>query len=457
MTLRAPLTALALVAAVPLVAPTLSQTADDAGLPGLATALDAGTADAAFIRRGFIKKKGALGNYRTTVVVRGDKNGPADEVADVEVAIEASPGAPSPVSGLLTGASVQSTNGNQVRFVFNGVEFGDDAVGHTYTMTTTLLGADGLAIGTPDVRTVEVGGDGDPKLQDARLLQLDATNFRLQATVVNDSEQEVAGVSATFVDFEGPEPIPAEMVLPVEGRSGGRATFAYDTLTFDDPTWVAWEAYTVTLELLGTDGGTLATYERELMVDASVFQGTCFDGIQNGAETGVDCGGTSCAACPTGVELSTTNTIEYLNQVAQQHEVFLSDIDGAFAVPGTEALAFSSLGGYVVTAELSNGGVVVIPEGTFTIGGSFAALDPLSTDVDFFVADFPQGSEVLQMKVYSGGAIVAEEVVPAALCGAPQDDDFLRAATIPGFGGVEIQFMYGDIIMPSMPLDDFND
>ncbi len=51
-------------------------------------------------------------------------------------------------------------------------------------------------------------------------------------------------------------------------------------------------------------------------------QATCFDGIQNGDETGVDCGGSSCEPCKgkfdksgeIGTETWTSNNIYYLNQ-----------------------------------------------------------------------------------------------------------------------------------------------
>ncbi len=33
---------------------------------------------------------------------------------------------------------------------------------------------------------------------------------------------------------------------------------------------------------------------------------TCTDGVQNGSETGIDCGGSSCSECPTGVVIPTT-------------------------------------------------------------------------------------------------------------------------------------------------------
>ncbi len=64
-------------------------------------------------------------------------------------------------------------------------------------------------------------------------------------------------------------------------------------------------AYNGSILKLRFNGVTGTTWQGDMAIDAlnvitSVPAPTCTDGIQNGDETGVDCGGSSCAPCPSG-------------------------------------------------------------------------------------------------------------------------------------------------------------
>ena len=64
-------------------------------------------------------------------------------------------------------------------------------------------------------------------------------------------------------------------------------------------------AYNGSILKLRFNGVTGTTWQGDMAIDdltviTFVPAPTCTDGIQNGDETGVDCGGSSCAPCPTG-------------------------------------------------------------------------------------------------------------------------------------------------------------
>ena len=50
---------------------------------------------------------------------------------------------------------------------------------------------------------------------------------------------------------------------------------------------------------LGIQGGPNTTFTVTAGEDRCYFVATCSDGVQNGNETGIDCGGPDCDVCPT--------------------------------------------------------------------------------------------------------------------------------------------------------------
>lgn len=270
--------------------------------------LGASVAEAAFIRRGKIKRKQTAG-YKVVVVVGDDAAN--NEVNTVDVSIPHVEGQPTPAGGttfcddvgtcettVTLPLKVKKANGNK-RFVFKDLTFSEDAVNFSYTMTATMKDALDAPVGVPVTMTLDVEDDGDSRVRTVALKQLDERNFALKVVVVGDAENQVATASVKFADFSGPTPIPAGLSMSKPAVNGGKKIFE-DTVTFDDPSSAADEVYNVVVDLRGADGASLGSSQHDIVVEG-LDPGdlvSCHDGIQNGDETAPDCGGSICAPCP---------------------------------------------------------------------------------------------------------------------------------------------------------------
>lgn len=272
------LSALAIVATLPLAPSLVSTAAGSLGLTSLAAQADSiGTAEAAFIRRSVVKQvTNANGSvqYRVIVVVGDDTV--TNEVDRVEVSISSPPGtegAPTPsTSALVLPLKVVKANGNK-RFVNAELTFSGSALGHQYLLTSTMRDVDGNLVGAPvrELATVtEVGPDdpdAGPEIQSVIIKRINDNNFVLKVVVDNDLAATVASVDVIFVDFTGPAPIPTEINLTNPTLNEDRGIFRMRTLTFEDPQAAVGEIYNVVVDMKGRDGKSLGYSEEGIYVE----------------------------------------------------------------------------------------------------------------------------------------------------------------------------------------------
>lgn len=259
------LTALPLGLALHLAPAAGAELAATAGLPGIAQELgEVGTANAAFIRRGKIRKRVSVG-YKVVVVVGDDAD--TNDVSEVEVVLDPAPGAPEPSARTITlPLKVVKANGNK-RFVYKDLTFSDDPTAWGLDMTSTMLDADGFQVGDVDERTVEVE-DADPMgTRSVGIQQLDDTNFQLKVVVGSDFDEQVARIQVEFTDLVGNPVIPEAVELEATSRNGGKAVFTTSTLTFEDPSSAVDQPYGVIVTLLRDDNVSLGSSDYEIVVE----------------------------------------------------------------------------------------------------------------------------------------------------------------------------------------------
>ena len=258
--LRATFTLLGAALLTSVAPPVMSDLAQSAGLDDIAMQLDSyGVAEAAFIRRSKIRQKTTSG-YRVVVVVGDDSTN--NEVNTVDVAIAPLEGSPAPDcdSSITLPLKVVKENGNK-RFVFNQLDFDENSVNFSYTVTVTMRNELGEPVGEPMTETVEVEDDGDTRLRSVRIRQLDESNYELRTTLVGDWDKEVGSVDVIFSDFSGSQPIPGEISLTESTTTDGKRVFTTSTLTFEDPAFAADEVYNLVVDLRNHDGSSLGSSE----------------------------------------------------------------------------------------------------------------------------------------------------------------------------------------------------
>lgn len=276
---RTVLSALAIVAGLPLASSLVSSTAGSLGLTSLAAQVDSiGTAEAAFIRRQVVKQvtNGAAVRYRVIVVVGDDTV--TNEVDRVEVSIatpagSGSEGAPTPsTTAMVLPLKVVKANGNK-RFVDSSLTFSAPALGQQYLLTSVMRSADGGQVGAPVQELVTVTNvgpddpDAGPELQSVMIKRINETNFVLKVVVDNDLAASVASVDVIFVDYTGPAPIPTEVTLTNPVVDGDRGTFRMRTLTFEDPRAAVGQIYNVVVDLKDSNHKSLGYSEEGIYVE----------------------------------------------------------------------------------------------------------------------------------------------------------------------------------------------
>jgi hypothetical protein len=222
----------------------------------------------AFIRRGKIKKKRTTG-YKVVVVVGDDST--SNEVKSVEVSIPVVPGQPTPTPTTMTvPLKVVKENGNK-RFVFKGLDFSDDAVNYSYTMTSVMKDANDNQVGdalTIPVEVEEPGEDQDTRVRSVRIIQRTETTFRLKVVVVNDPDNLVKQVHASFDDYEGPDPEPDDAFMLNNPKiKGDKKIFYTDALEFSDPKGAADEQYILIIDLIGEGKKSLGASYQSAVVE----------------------------------------------------------------------------------------------------------------------------------------------------------------------------------------------
>ena len=118
--------------------------------------------------------------------------------------------------------------------------------------------------------------------------------------------------------------------------------------------------------IVGCIGGAQVTFEPDVAMDAAGVTlptsggaaGTCPDGMQNGSETGLDCGGPACPACPNGQGCN------------QSSDCMSGNCSGGVCVAGVPLSASLVTtadwgGGYCVTLLVTNEGTV--PTSTWSV------------------------------------------------------------------------------------------
>jgi hypothetical protein len=256
--------------------PLASDAAHVVGLDGLAEDLGSvGTADAAFIRRTKLRKKRTVG-YRVVVVVADDE---ANEVDSVDVSIAHGPDQPTFTGGVTscdddgqcsTDVTLRhrtiKANGNK-RFRFNDLDVDDIPYGYSYSVTTTLVDAEGLPLGPPESSTLEVEEAAPMGLRDATIRQVDDTFFEFKAVVLGDFDDTVQQVYATLDQYTGPDPEPDDsfaMGEPVV--TGGTKVFSH-LLSFSGPATAVGELYTTAVQFVDADGVVGAAIWVDIVVE----------------------------------------------------------------------------------------------------------------------------------------------------------------------------------------------
>jgi|GEM_PF-1974338 len=258
-------------------APSLASDAADAiGFDTLAEELSAvGAAEAAFIRRSKLRKKRTVG-YRVVVVVGDDATN--NEVNTVDVTIPHVPGQPTPAGGttecsddgncsttVTLPLKVVKANGNK-RFVFNDLDFSEDAANLAYSGTATMKDINDLQVGPSVDFTTEVV-DAEMDIRTVTIQQLDDVNFKMRTVVVGDFANEVDQVWACIDDYTGPDPEPDDcFTLTDPAVNGGKKTFSLDTVTFSDPSAAADEVYSMIVTTVRADQSVIANAEFDVVV-----------------------------------------------------------------------------------------------------------------------------------------------------------------------------------------------
>jgi len=258
-------------------APSLASDAASAlGLDSIAEDLSAvGAAEAAFIRRSKIRKKRTVG-YRVVVIVGDDSVN--KEVETVDVVIPHLADQPTPAGGVTTcddvgncetlvtlGLRTVKANGNK-RFVFNDLDFAEDAANISYSGTATMKDAANEQVGPSVGFTTDVI-DAEMEIRTVTIRQLDATNSQLRGVVVGDFADEVDQFFACVDDYVGPDPEPDDcftMTDPVV--NGGKKVFTLDTLSFSDPSAAADEVYSMIVTTARADGSAVGQAEFDVVV-----------------------------------------------------------------------------------------------------------------------------------------------------------------------------------------------
>jgi hypothetical protein len=447
--------ALALLLGAPLIAPAAADLAGAAQLPALAAVLDAeAVAEAAFIRRSKLKQRPSIG-YKVVVVVGDDAAD--DEVSTVHVDLAVEDGGPQPLSnGFDIPLRGTKDNGDK-RFVFNGADFDCDAVGSSVTITTTMLGPDGQAVGEPDVRTVTVQDDGDARMRSVRIEQVDDTNFQVRALVVGDDEHDVASVALELTDLIGNTPIPENPTLSLLGRNGAKATFGGE-ITFEDPASAADEPYGVVANLLDSNGNSLGASDYEIVVEGllvAVQPIACNDGLQNGDEAGIDCGGSYCAPYLGFDDFVTVELAsEFLYSTAIDSQILGNEAVAVFEnkVPGAPIgeIAIDSIFTPIKGLQAYDDGTYLVTTSGYELGTFGGVEFGMAEGIDHYHrvqlvnADNPDGAAVSLLVIDEFGGLVFEAEHPLP----PGTIDGSGEGLTPLLGDGQVFAKYGDIILP---------
>jgi hypothetical protein len=218
----------------------------------------------AFIRRASIKQKATKG-YRVAVVVGDDVD--TDVVKTVDVNIPTVEGQPIPSTNFMKlPLRVVKENGNK-RFVYAELDFSEDAVNLSYELTGTMKDVNDKSVGEQLKVQLAVEEDGDSRVRNATIRQINETQFRLRIVVVGDNEQQVDRVQMEFADFTATPPIPEQLELTNPKIDGGKKIFIDKTLTFEDPAAAADQVYAVVIDLIGTGGEFLGSTEYTIVVE----------------------------------------------------------------------------------------------------------------------------------------------------------------------------------------------
>jgi hypothetical protein len=218
----------------------------------------------AFIRRASIKQKATKG-YRVAVVVGDDVD--TDVVKTVDVNIPTVEGQPIPSTNFMKlPLRVVKENGNK-RFVYAELDFSEDAVNLSYELTGTMKDVNDKSVGEQLKVQLAVEEDGDSRVRNATIRQINETQFRLRIVVVGDNEQQVDRVQMEFADFTATPPIPEQLELTNPKIDGGKKIFIDKTLTFEDPDAAADQVYAVVIDLIGTGGEFLGSTEYTIVVE----------------------------------------------------------------------------------------------------------------------------------------------------------------------------------------------
>ncbi len=241
-------------------APLIGDVASTVGVDALA---QVGTAEAAFIRRYAITKKGNIGNYRSTVVVADDPNGEVDHV--VMTLSPSTEGGPTPI-GSNFALDLRLTQGNGDRqFVASDVSFAGDATDYSYPVTIELRRADGSLVAPPVTSTEQVRNVRDSRVRTVRIEQIDAEQFLLTAVIIGDSTVESLAID--WGDFAGPEPSEDDftVVQKTVKNNGAKKTFTY-VLGFEEAEAAIDESYEVIVNMLDGSGQDLGATEIDVVV-----------------------------------------------------------------------------------------------------------------------------------------------------------------------------------------------
>ena len=154
-------------------------------------------------------------------------------------------------------------------------------------------------------------------------------------------------------------------------------------------------------------GGVRASLGASTKCDGGGTTPTCTDGIQNGDETGVDCGGTTCAPCQTGCTTNSVNVSITFDNYPEETSWTLTNDAGTTVASGSYSTANPD--GSTISEDLC------LPDGcyTFTINDAYG---------DGICCSYGNGSYSVTDSsgtLASGGSFTTSEATPFCLGGAP--------------------------------------
>lgn len=205
------------------------------------------------------------------------------------------------------------------------------------------------------------------------------TGYKVVVVVGADEGNEVSSVDVTIRHEPGqPEPFGGDTSCDSEGncettvtltlrRAGEQSKrFVFKDLEFSDD--ASGLNYTTTATMLDEEGQTVGeplTALLNVKEPNAPAEPSCMDGVQNGGETGVDCGGPDCGPCD--VQLTIAEAAAFLQETAVEDTTAAAELLGEVVLPDSAYVKTFSSGGVARRAVTESGRDIVLLDGPTSV------------------------------------------------------------------------------------------